>query len=159
MIPTHSQRLRLLLLLGGLFGFLAQAAAPPIHLHPANPHYFLWRGQPTVLITSGEHYGAVLNLDFDFARYLEELKAHRFNLTRTFSGAYREVPGSFNITGNTLAPASGRFVCPWARSGSPGASDGGNKFDLTRWDPTYSTAAPKPRSRSNCPPALTGLSG
>ncbi|MBN2128726.1 MAG: hypothetical protein JW741_04490, partial [Sedimentisphaerales bacterium] len=36
------------------------AAHDPIALHPENPHYFLWRGEPTILITSGEHYGAVL---------------------------------------------------------------------------------------------------
>ena len=41
---------------------------PPISLHPDNPSYFLWRGKPAVLITSGEHYGALLNLDFDFVR-------------------------------------------------------------------------------------------
>jgi hypothetical protein len=102
-----------------------------------NPHYFLWRGKPTVLITAGEHYGAVMNLDFDFVRYLDELKSNRFNLTRIFSGAYREVPGSFSITGNTLAPVPGRFVCPWAPSATPGAPDGGNKFDLTKWDEAY----------------------
>jgi hypothetical protein len=34
-------------------------AAQPIALHPDNPRYFLWRGKPTVLITSAEHYGAV----------------------------------------------------------------------------------------------------
>src|SRR6187401_496390 len=64
----------------GLLDFSA-AAAPrePIRLHPENPHYFLWRGQPTLLITAGEHYGAVMNLDFDGGRYLDELKAHRFN--------------------------------------------------------------------------------
>ena len=76
---------------------LAAGAAPPsdgsgpIQLHPENPHYLLWRGRPTLLITSGEHYGAVLNLDFDYRRYLDELKTHGFNLTRTFSGTYREV--------------------------------------------------------------------
>jgi hypothetical protein len=113
------------------------ASAAPIQLHPDNPHYFLWRGQPAILITAGEHYGAAMNLDFDYLRYLNELKAHRFNLTRTFSGTYREVAGSFNITGNTLAPMPGRFVCPWARSSTPGASDGGNKFDLTKWNPDY----------------------
>ena len=109
----------------------------PIQLHPENPHYFLWRGKPTVLITSGEHYGAVMNLDFDYRRYLDELKSHGFNLTRVFSGTYREVPGSFNIKGNTLAPAKGRYVCPWARSEAAGADDGGNKFDLTKWDEAY----------------------
>ena len=115
----------------------ASWAAEPIRLHPDNPHYFLWRGKPTVLITAGEHYGAVLNLDFDYQRYLDELKSHRFNLTRVFSGIYREVPGSFNITGNTLAPVAERFICPWARSDTPGASDGGNKFDLNQWDQAY----------------------
>jgi hypothetical protein len=110
-------------------------SASAIQLHPENPHYFLFRGRPTLLITSGEHYGAVLNLDFDFICYLDVLKAHGFNLTRTFSGTYREVAGSFGITGNTLAP--GRYVCPWARSSYAGASDGGCKFDLTKWDPAY----------------------
>jgi dienelactone hydrolase len=89
------------------------------------------------LITAGEHYGAVMNLDFDYARYLDELEVNRFNLTRVFSGTYREVPGSFHITGNTLAPAEGRYLCPWARSATPGALDGGNKFDLTKWDAAY----------------------
>src|SRR5688500_16810864 len=28
-------------------------AAEPIKLHPDNPHYFLFRGRPTLLITSG----------------------------------------------------------------------------------------------------------
>jgi Cellulase (glycosyl hydrolase family 5) len=113
------------------------SAAAPICLCPEAPHYFLWREKPTVLITAGEHYGAVLNLGFDYPRYLDELKTHRFNLARVFSGTYREVPGSFNIIGNTLAPAAGRFICPWARTEMPGASDGGRKFDLMRWDDAY----------------------
>jgi hypothetical protein len=116
---------------------LSSAQAAPIKLHPENPHYFLFRGKPAILITSGEHYGAVLNLDFDYEPYLDELQARRFNLTRTFSGTYREIPGSFNIVDNTLAPTAGRFACPWVRSSTPGASDGGNKFDLTRYDPAY----------------------
>jgi hypothetical protein len=116
---------------------LADEPPPPLVLHPENPRYFLWRGRPTILVTSGEHYGAVLNLDFDYVRYLDELHACGLNHTRTFSGAYREVPGSFGITDNPLAPKPGRFICPWARSSQPGESDGGNKFDLTRWDDAY----------------------
>ncbi|GIW97102.1 MAG: hypothetical protein KatS3mg111_0435 [Pirellulaceae bacterium] len=92
---------------------------------------------PTVLITSGEHYGAVLNLDFDYGTYLEELQRHGLNHTRTFSGAYREVPSSFGITDNPLAPKPMRYACPWARSDEPGYYDGGNKFDLTKWDPHF----------------------
>jgi len=120
-----------------LFAATAPAADKPLALHPDNPHYFLFRGKPAVLVTSGEHYGAVLNRDFDFVPYLNELQARKFNLTRTFSGVYREVPGSFGIVDNTLAPAKGRYLCPWARSDTPGAGDGGNKFDLTKWDAAY----------------------
>ncbi|MHC4567092.1 MAG: right-handed parallel beta-helix repeat-containing protein [Planctomycetota bacterium] len=109
----------------------------PLRLHPDNPHYFQFREEPAVLITSGEHYGAVINLDFDYIAYLEELARHDFNHTRLFTGTYREIPGSFGIQGNTLAPASKRYAAPWARSNTPGYFDGGNKFDLTRWDEAY----------------------
>jgi hypothetical protein len=129
--------MRLVMLLFLLATALERAAQDPVRLHPENPHYFLWRGKPAVLITGGEHYGAVMNLDFDYGRYLDELKRNRLNLTRVFSGSYREVAASFNITGNTLATAKNRFVCPWARSEEPGALDGGNKFDLTKWDAAY----------------------
>ncbi|MEN6496253.1 MAG: hypothetical protein ABFD16_18375, partial [Thermoguttaceae bacterium] len=112
-------------------------AVEPIALHPQNGRYFLWRGKPTLLVTSGEHYGAVLNLDFDFVRYLDALAADGLNHTRVFSGTYREVPGSFKITDNVLAPKVERFACPWARSLPPDSAEGGPKFDLTRYDPAY----------------------
>ena len=76
----------------------------PLALHPDNPRYFVFRDRPALLVTSGEHYGAVLNADFNYTKYLDELQVHGFNLTRTFSGCYRELPGSFNIAENTLAP-------------------------------------------------------
>ena len=113
------------------------ATTVPIALHPDNPHYFRWRGRPTVLITSAEHYGAVMNLDFDFRKYLDALAADGMNYTRVFSGAYVEPEGAFKIARNTLAPRPGRFLAPWPRSGQPGHPDGGNKFDLARWDAAY----------------------
>ncbi|HTF19474.1 MAG TPA: hypothetical protein VK658_15455 [Chryseolinea sp.] len=109
----------------------------PIALHPANPHYFQYQNKPLILITSGEHYGAVLNLDFDFVKYLNELASKNLNLTRVFTGAYIEPLGAFNIEKNVLAPASGRYIGPWARSTQPGFRGGGNKFDLARWDEAY----------------------
>jgi hypothetical protein len=115
----------------------SSVCAEPLKLHPDNSHYLWFRGKPTVLITSGEHYGAVLNAEFDYGPYLDTLASHTFNLTRTFAGTYREVPGSFKIVNNTLAPNPGKYVCPWARSDTPGAADGGNKYDLNRWDPAY----------------------
>ena len=113
------------------------AADKPLALHPDNPHYFQFRGKPTLLVTSAEHYGAVLNRDFDAVKYLDELRKHGLNLTRTFTGVYCEDARSFGITRNTLAPADGKLLCPWARSGTPGYAGGGNKFDLTRWDDAY----------------------
>ncbi len=107
---------------------------PPIRLHPENPRYFLFRGEPTFLLTSGEHYGAVLNRDFDRAPYLDELKARGFNLTRVFSGTYREVPGSFNIKDNTLAPKRGGSRRPWVQVQRPGEPE---RFDLDRLDDAY----------------------
>ena len=112
-------------------------SAQPIALHAENPRYFVWQGKPTVLITSGEHYGALLNLDFDFIRYFDELQAKGLNHTRTFSGVYHEIASSFGITDNPLAPNPDRFICPWPRSDQPGCGDGGNKFDLDRWNPAY----------------------
>ena len=112
-------------------------AVTPIALHAENPHYFHWRGRPTILITSGEHYGAVMNLDFDYRKYLETLAADGLNYTRIFSGAYVEPLGAFKIDRNTLAPPAGRFIAPWARSTTAGYANGGNKFDLSRWDDDY----------------------
>jgi Cellulase (glycosyl hydrolase family 5) len=118
---------------------VAIAAPPgkPLALHPDNPHYFVFRDKPTILITSAEHYGAVLNRDFDYVKYLDELKAHDLNLTRTFTGAYCEDTKSFGIARNTLAPGEGKLACPWARSDTPGYPGGGNKFDLSKWDAEY----------------------
>jgi hypothetical protein len=73
---------------GLVAGCAATVTAQPIAPQPENPRF---------LITSGEHYGAILNRDFDFLPYLDELHARGFNLTRTSSGTYREVPGSFQI--------------------------------------------------------------
>jgi hypothetical protein len=90
-----------------------------------------------LLLGSGEHYGAVVNLDFDYRKYLDAVKRDGLNLVRVWSGSYREHPGSFGIPMNTLDPAPGRFLAPWARSREPGYALGGEKFDLTRWDEAY----------------------
>ncbi len=89
------------------------------------------------IITSGEHYGAVLNLDFNYPRYLQTLADTGLNGTRTWAGAYCEPPSAFQIASNTLAPLPGRFICPWARSAVPGYANRGNKFDLDQWDAPY----------------------
>jgi hypothetical protein len=118
---------------------VGQPAAPaPIRLHPKNPHYFVFRGKTVALITSGEHYGAVMNADFDFHKYLATLYSQGMNYTRLFPGSYVEAPGkSFGIQRNDIAPQPGRFLAPWARSAIGVYAGGGTKFDLDQWDPEY----------------------
>lgn len=109
----------------------------PIKLLSENPHYFEFRGKPTILITSAEHYASVFNRDFDYIKYLDKLYELGFNHTRTSTGIKRELPGSFNIDGNSQAPTVEAFIAPWVRTEIPGALDGGNKYDLEKWNDEY----------------------
>jgi hypothetical protein len=115
----------------------AGVSAQALARHPKNPRYLVFRGRPTILVGSGEHYGAVLNPDFDQKIYLDTIAGDGLNLTRLFVGTYYEQPGAFGICNNTLAPAAGRALTPWVRSDEPGAGDGGRKFDLARWNDAY----------------------
>lgn len=122
----------------GLLGDVRAAdAVRGLRVSPENAAYLEFRGRPTLLVGSGEHYGALINRDFDLARYVASMRRDGLNYTRVFGGAYVEPQGAFNIERNTLAPASGRFLAPWARSDQPGYAGGGNKFDLGQWDPEY----------------------
>ena len=117
---------------------LTDAAAQTLSLLPENPRYLAWRGRPLVIVGSGEHYGAVLNADFDFRTYLATLGKDGLNHSRLFTGAtYVEPQGAFNIAKNTLAPDGPRYLSPWARSDQLGYAGGGNRFDLSRWDESY----------------------
>jgi hypothetical protein len=107
-----------------------------IQVHPRNSHYYLFRGQPTILITSAEHYGAVINKDFDYVTYLNALEAYGLNYTRIWPGALLEVVGEY-VKDNTMGPKPRRTIVPWARSNEPSCVYWGNKFDLDRWDPEY----------------------
>jgi hypothetical protein len=129
----------LLALLSGtlLLGAAGAAGAEPLRVSTRNPRYLEWQGKATVLVTSAEHYGAVVNPKFDLRRYLDTLAKDGLNYTRLFTGTYIEPVGAFGIERNTLAPAEGTFLAPWARSDTPGYAGGGNKFDLERFDPAY----------------------
>ncbi|CAD5264288.1 MULTISPECIES: hypothetical protein [unclassified Imperialibacter] len=123
--------------LGLLLATCSAQAQNVLQLHPQNPHYFQYQGKPLIIIGSGEHYGAVMNLDFDYKTYLNTLGKDGLNHTRLFTGAYLEKQGDFGIKKNTMAPAEGRAILPWKRSNQPGYALGGNKFDLDQWDPAY----------------------
>lgn len=104
----------------------------PVSLHPENPNYFLYKGKPLVLITSAEHYGAVMNLDFDYVKYLQTLKNDGLNYTRIFTGPYSEIGADlFGIKNNTMNPAPGRWITAWIRDSITG------KYDLSKWNEAY----------------------
>ncbi len=107
-----------------------------IKVHPANPHYYLFRGRPTILITSAEHYGAVVNMDFDYVRYLDALAAYGLNYTRVWPGGCLEMVGEY-YPGNPVGPRPSRTIVPWARSSIPSCVYGGNKYDLDKWNPEF----------------------
>jgi hypothetical protein len=108
----------------------------PIRPHPENPHYYLFRGKATILITSAEHYGAVINKSFDYVAYLDALKEHGMNYTRIYPGAMFETTDKF-LPGNPLGAKPRDLILPWTRSDQPGYMTGGNKFDLDRWNAEY----------------------
>jgi hypothetical protein len=114
---------------------VAVVASGPIRLHPENPHYFLYKGKTLAIVSSAEHYGAVINLDFDYRKYLETLAEEGMNYTRLFTGTYFEVPGeSFRIRNNTLAPGKGRVLTPWEMVTDAGGKE---KYDLSQWNDAY----------------------
>jgi hypothetical protein len=115
-----------------VLAMISHADEAPLTISKANPRYLEWKGEPVLLIGSGEHYGMLINLDFDFKKYLEQLQKDGLNITRVFMGAsYVEPRGAFNIEQNTLAPAEGRFLPPWAKS------DASGKWDLSAWNEEY----------------------
>ncbi|TDK41913.1 hypothetical protein [Algoriphagus formosus] len=106
----------------------------PIKLLPENPHYFEYKGKPLALITSAEHYGALVNLDFDFEKYLKTLHQEGMNYTRIFMGSYFEIAStSFGIKYNTLAPEKNRVITPWKTV----ERDGRILYDWSSYNPSY----------------------
>jgi len=119
------------------------AWADPVAVCPSNPRYFYYKGKPLVFITSDQHYGAVIDRDFDFTRYLDFLAANGMNLTRIYPGGMFEPPDKY-IPGNPLGPRPGRQLLPWVKSGLAGAhpdlAEPGRtscRFDLDRWNSDY----------------------
>ena len=106
----------------------------PIKLLAENPHYFEFNGKPLALITSAEHYGAVLNESFNYEEYLHTLHDEGMTYTRIFMGSYFEIPSkSFSIQHNTLAPEADKIIVPWLTS----VENGLIKYDWNSTNPAY----------------------
>ena len=106
-----------------------------IGISEKNPHYFRYKGKEILLLTTAEHYGAVISKTFDYTRYFDALAAYGLNYTRIYPGGFVEYAGKW-MPDDNMAPGPDLIV-PWARSDVPGYKNGGNKFDLDRWDPEY----------------------
>jgi len=115
----------------------ASGAVTPLRIHPQNPYIFEFRGEPVILRAFGEHYGSVINPDFDYNRYLDVIQRDGLNLTRVVLLGFR----SHSLpTMEPLAPAAAGFMQPWARvAGHGNALDGQPKWDLSVWNESYFT--------------------
>lgn len=112
-------------------------ASGPIRLHPDNPRYLLYQGEPRVLVCATEHYGSVINRAFDFERYLDEAADRHQTLTRLFL-LFRELQTARNPW-SPCKPESPDYVAPWARTGPEKALDGEPCYDLDQWNDEFFT--------------------
>jgi len=121
----------------GMVITMARNASPGvIRVSEVSPRYFEYKGKEILLITSAEHYGAVLSGKFDYVRYFYRLNEYGLNYTRIYPGAIVEPPGFWLVEDN-MTPGEDELIVPWARSDTPGYIGGGNKFDLDKWDAAY----------------------
>lgn len=121
-----------------LLSCVSKTSEGPFKVYPENPHYMMYMGKPILLVTSDEHYGAVVNTEFDYVAFLNKLSSKGFNFTRIYPGSYIEVENAF-LNGNVLGVRNGKQVLPWAKTNVPGASpvQGGYKYDLDKWNEEY----------------------
>ncbi len=111
---------------------VSQVIPHVISLHPKTSNYFLYQGKPTILVTSGEHYGAVMNADFDYEKYLKALQNAQLNYTRIFIGPYSEMDdNTFGISNNTMNPKPISWLTPWAKEPSS------DKYDISHWNDAF----------------------
>jgi hypothetical protein len=113
----------------------AAHAQDAVKINPDNPKYLLFRGKPLALISASEHYGSVINRPFDYEKYLDDAKAHKMTVTRTFL-FYRELQSARNPS-SPCKPESPDFISPYVRTGPGKAMDGEPIYDLDKWNPEY----------------------
>jgi hypothetical protein len=108
---------------------------PPIRIHPENSKIFEFRGQPLVLLTATEHYGAVMNRPFNIERYLADTAEKKITLTRLFM-LFRELQTTINPY-STCKPETQDYVAPFVRAGPGRAVDMEPKYDLDQPNPEF----------------------
>ena len=102
---------------------LAAPALAYLKIHPDNPHYFQETATGKAVMITG--YGSILPVSEEFISIdanINELKNNKIMYARVWH---------FLPWGLTKA------VWPWDRSSVPGATMGGNKIDMEKWNPVY----------------------
>jgi hypothetical protein len=97
----------------------------------SNPYYFQdAKGKPVVLV--GDYtWGVFSDLDFDYVRFLDSLKARGLNAARVWLWwGCEEFPAE---------EAGSRHIEPYLRPGPGLANDGRPKYDLARFNPAFFT--------------------
>lgn len=94
-----------------------------------------YRGRPVCLLAASEHYGAVINRQFDYRTYLDQMASEGLRFTRTFA-LFRELQTDRNPF-STCKPESTDFVAPYRRTGPGLAGDALPRYGLDLWNPEY----------------------
>ncbi|HXW81699.1 MAG TPA: DUF6298 domain-containing protein, partial [Acidimicrobiales bacterium] len=90
---------------------------------------------PVCLLAASEHYGGVVNRNFDYREYLDQTAAEGLRLTRLFV-LFRELQTNRNPY-SPCKPESTDYVAPYVRTGPGLALDGLPKYDLEQWNPEF----------------------
>ncbi|HTT90245.1 MAG TPA: DUF6298 domain-containing protein [Acidimicrobiales bacterium] len=94
-----------------------------------------YHGQPVCLLAASEHYGGVINRNFDYHAYLDQMAIEGLRLTRLFV-LFRELQTNRNPY-SPCKPESTDYVAPYVRTGPGVALDGLPKYDLGQWNPEF----------------------
>ena len=94
-----------------------------------------YRNRPVCLLTASEHYGGVINRNFDYQAYLDQMATEGLRLTRLFV-LFRELQTNLNPY-SPCKPESTDYVAPYLRTGPGLALDRLPKYDLEQWNPEF----------------------
>lgn len=98
-------------------------ATTPIQVYSGNPHYFLFRGNPTILVGATGDYMMSYFSNKDYVSFLNKLRAQDLNVVRLFTYAawiWNDEPNSGDLA---------HYITPWVRVGS--------KWDLSQWNDAW----------------------
>jgi hypothetical protein len=111
------------ILIGVFTGIIEAASASSSIKIADNGHYFEYNGKPVFLLGQG-CWVFMTDIYVDYIPPNQWYQSYGINYNRiTLTSTW--------YTNRTV------HAFPWNRSTTPGANDGGNKFDLNEWDPVF----------------------